>query len=195
MTQSNTSTNPKDEVKDSQTDTPNDASKESTAESADATSDSSEHDPKDSDAVQQDNQQDDTQGGDALQLLDLEKTIKTYHQSIAMKQSELKKNKDMIKDTLENDAVYEEHNSTVNEAKRVLKETKDQLMAVPSVMSTREDMKELSAEIRDLKKHLSETLMKYYDKAQTNNITMDDGQTYVIRTQAKLVKQSSKYNP
>lgn len=146
------------------------------------------------DQTQPTNPQDDS-AQDALQLLDLEKTIKTFHQGIAMKQKELKKHKEMIKDTLEGDQVYEEHTTAVNEAKRVQKETRDQLMSVSSVVETKEDMKELASEIKDLKKHLSENLMKYYDMAKSHNIVMDDGETYVIRANAKLVKQSSKHNP
>jgi len=132
---------------------------------------------------------------DAMALLDLERTIKTYHQSIIMKQQELKKMKEMITDTLEGDQVYSEHETMVNDAKQVLKATRDQLMGVGSVVSTLEEMKELSSEMKELKTHLSEQLMRYYDSANANSITMDDGETYMIQAQAKLVKQSSKYRP
>lgn len=132
---------------------------------------------------------------DPLAMLDLEKTIKIYHQSIIAKQNELRKFKEMIKDTLENDQVYEEHEAILTEAKNKLKATKDQLMNIGSVISTLEEMKELSSEMKDLKKHLSEQLMKYYDLTNAQSITMDDGETYMIQAQAKLVKQSSAYKP
>ena len=139
----------------------------------------------------------DPSGGtsDAMALLDLERTIKTYHKSIIMKQQELKKFKEMITDTLEGDQVYGEHETMVNDAKQILKATRDQLMAVGSVVSTLEEMKEISSEMKELKTHLSDQLMRYYDSANANSITMDDGETYMIQAQAKLVKQSSKYRP
>lgn len=139
--------------------------------------------------------QSDASGGDALQQIDLERTIKTFHQGIASKRQDVKKHKDMIQDTLDGDQVYVEHLEKVNDAKKVLQETKNQLMAISSIISAKEEMKEMNAEIRDLKKALSENLMKYYEMTGTNNITMDDGETYVIQTSAKLVRQSSKYNP
>lgn len=132
---------------------------------------------------------------DALTLLDLERTIKVYHQGIQAKREELRKFKEMIDDTLENDAVYAEHTEMVNEAKRVQKTTKDALMNVSSVISTLEDMKELRNDVKDLQTHLSDNIMKYYDIAKTDRITMDDGETYMIKTSAKLVKESSRYNP
>lgn len=141
------------------------------------------------------NPQDDTGTHDALQLIDLEKTIKTFHQGIQMKRAELKKLKEMIDDTLENDQVYSDHTELVNEAKRVQKETRDQLMNVSSIVSTLEEMKELKGEVKDLQTHLSDNILKYYDMAKTDHITMDDGETYVIRKSAKLVKKGTQYNP
>lgn len=134
-------------------------------------------------------------GPDVVTMLDMERTIKTYHQSIVAKQNEMRKIKEMIKDTFENDQVYEEHEALLNEAKNKLKATKDQLMGVGSVVSTLEEMKELAADMRELKGHLSEQLMRYYDMTNAQSITMDDGETYMIQAQAKLVKQSSKYKP
>lgn len=138
---------------------------------------------------------DDAGTQDALQLIDLERTIKTFHQGIQMKRAELKKMKEMVDDTLENDAVYSEHTEKVNEAKRVQKETRDQLMNVSSIISTLEEMKDLKSEVKDLQTHLSDNVMKYYDMAKTDQITMDDGETYVIRPSAKLVKKGTQYNP
>jgi hypothetical protein len=132
---------------------------------------------------------------DALSLLDLERTIKTFHQGLMAKREELRKLKEMIDDTLENDQVYAEHTEKVNDAKRLQKETRDQLMGVSSVISTLEEMKELRNDVKELQQHLSDNIIRYYEVAKTDRITMDDGESYVIKTSAKLVKESSQYRP
>lgn len=132
---------------------------------------------------------------DALQLIDIETTIKSFHASITSKRQEISRIREMMKDTLENDQTYAEHTEAVNDAKRIQKETQEQLYSVPSIISAKEDMKELRADMKEIQEALSTNLMKYYELADTNVITMDDGEAYVIQTQAKLVKQSSKYKP
>lgn len=132
---------------------------------------------------------------DALQLIDIETTIKSFHASITSKRQELGRIREMMKDTLENDQTYAEHTEAVNDAKRIQKETQEQLYSIPSIISAKEDMKELRADMKEIQEALSTNLMKYYELADTNVITMDDGEAYVIQTQAKLVKQSSKYKP
>ena len=137
----------------------------------------------------------DTPNQAVMNLMDVERAIKTYHAGLGMKKEEAKKLTDMINDTLENDQVYYEQGEKVKEAKAVQQKTREQLMSVSSIIQALEEMKDLRAEMKDLQKMLSENLMKFYQTSKLTSITMEDGETYAIEASAKLVKQSSKYRP
>lgn len=141
--------------------------------------------------VQQDAANPEADQQDALQMIELEKSVKTLHMGIAAKQKELRGMKETIQDTLENDQTYAEHTEKVNEAKRIQKATADQLMSVGSIVSLKSDMSELNADLRELRQLLSKRLMEYYEATDQPQITMEDGETYVIQTTARLVKQKS----
>lgn len=125
----------------------------------------------------------------AVQLLELEKSIKTFHSGIAMKREEMKKIREMIKDTLENDEGYAVTAEKVQAVKQEQKKVQDQLMAVGSVISAKEDLKELRDDLNELQALFSKNLMKYYQLSNLSSITMEDGQIYAIQTSAKLVRQ------
>lgn len=130
---------------------------------------------------------------EVLELMELEASIKNLHAGIDMKRSEIKKINDMIKDTLENDKTYMEHDEKVQAAKRVLKQTKDQLMQISSVKSSIEDLKEMREDMKDAQSLLSKSLLRYAQLVDDAVITMSNGDAYLVKKLAKLVKQSSKY--
>jgi chromatin segregation and condensation protein Rec8/ScpA/Scc1 (kleisin family) len=127
--------------------------------------------------------------GDALQMIDLEKTIKNFYSGIKMKREELKKLRDMINDTLETDKTYAIQQEKINEAKREQQGTKDQLMSLSSVVEAKVEMKNLGEEIKELDGYLSKNLLQYWELTKKDSITMNDGETYQIKQSAKLVKQ------
>lgn len=135
----------------------------------------------------------DTPNQAVMNLMDVERAIKTYHASLGAKRTEAKKLTEMINDTLENDQVYYEQGEKVKEVKAVQQKTREQLMSVSSIVQALEEMKDLRAEMKDLQKMLSENLMKFYETSKLTSITMEDGETYGIEASAKLVKQNSKY--
>lgn len=130
--------------------------------------------------------------GDALQMIDLEKTIKNFYSGIKMKREELKKLRDMINDTLETDKTYAIQQEKINEAKREQQGTKDQLMSLSSVVEAKVEMKNLGEEIKELDGYLSKNLLQYWELTKKDSITMNDGETYQIKQSAKLVKQGVK---
>lgn len=132
------------------------------------------------------------QPNDALQMLDLEKTIKNFYSGMKMKREELKKLRDMINDTLETDKTYAVQQEKINEAKREQQSTKDQLMSLSSVVEAKVEMKNLSEEIKELDGYLSKNLLQYWELTKKDSITMTDGETFLIKQTAKLVKQGSK---
>ena len=127
--------------------------------------------------------------GDALQMIDLEKTIKNFYSGMKMKREELKKLRDMINDTLETDKTYAIQQEKINEAKREQQGTKDQLMSLSSVVEAKVEMKNLGEEIKELDGYLSKNLLQYWELTKKDSITMNDGETYQIKQSAKLVKQ------
>ena len=130
--------------------------------------------------------------GDALQMIDLEKTIKNFYSGMKMKREELKKLRDMINDTLETDKTYAIQQEKINEAKREQQGTKDQLMSLSSVVEAKVEMKNLGEEIKELDGYLSKNLLQYWELTKKDSITMNDGETYQIKQSAKLVKQGVK---
>ena len=129
---------------------------------------------------------------DAVQMIDLEKTIKNFYAGIQMKREELKKLREMIKDTLETDKTFAVQQEKINEAKREQQQTKDQLMALSTVIEAKVEMKNLGEELRELDQYLSKNLLDYWELTKKDSITMNDGETYQIKQSAKLVKQTSK---
>lgn len=133
-----------------------------------------------------------TSGGDALQMIDLEKTIKNFYDGVKMKREELKKLRDMINDTLETDKTFAIQQEKINDAKREQQATKDQLMSLSSVIEAKVEMKNLGEEVKELDGYLSKNLLQYSEMTKKDSITMNDGETYQIKQSAKLVKQGFK---
>jgi len=129
------------------------------------------------------------QSNDAMQMIDLEKTIKNFYAGAKMKREELKKLRDMINDTLETDKTFAVQQEKINEAKREQQATKDQLMSLSSVVEAKVEMKNLEEEIKELDGYLSKNLLHYWELTKKDSITMNDGETYQIKQSAKLVKQ------
>ena len=61
----------------------------------------------------------DTPNQAVMNLMDVERAIKTYHASLGAKRNEAKKLTEMINDTLENDQLYYEQGEKVKEVKAV----------------------------------------------------------------------------
>jgi len=131
-------------------------------------------------------------GDDALQMIDLEKTIKNFYDGVKMKREELKKLRDMINDTLETDKTFAIQQEKINDAKREQQATKDQLMSLSSVIEAKVELKNLGEEIKELDGYLSKNLLQYSEMTKKDSITMNDGETYQIKQSAKLVKQGAR---
>lgn len=131
------------------------------------------------------------ENNEALQLIELEKSIKTFYNGLAMKKGEMREFREQIKHTLETDAVYAQHMERAQEVKQEQRKIQDQIMQTDTVIQAKEDMKELREEIKELNKLLSKNLLKYAQMSDSKSITMTDGETYNIQQNAKLVKQRS----
>lgn len=133
----------------------------------------------------------DSAPGAVSRILDLERSIKTYYQSLLTKREELKKNRDMVNDALNNDKLYEEQQKQAEEFKRKQSQLKDQVMNIPSVISAREEIKNLGQEIKDMQKTLSKFLLEYRRLSNSNQIEIVQGELFEIVEEAKLAKSKS----
>jgi len=130
--------------------------------------------------------------GKAADFLNLESLIKSYSTQIDNLKKELRKEKRLLKDAFENDAVYREHNEKVKEANQKRIETRQQILNQPALKEIKEKLEELSEQIKENEETLSDYLLQYQKMTGSNEIEGDDGETRIIVNIAKLVKGSFK---
>jgi hypothetical protein len=123
-------------------------------------------------------------------LTNLETTIKEHIASIDKSKIDLKKLKEMLADTYENDPTYVEHDKLVKEATKVRSKTKSELLKQPAVADLNSKVKELSGELKDFQAALSDYLREYMRLSGSSEIEGDDGEVRDIVYIAKLVKRS-----
>jgi len=126
-------------------------------------------------------------------LVNLESTIKEHIASIDKSKGELKKLKEMLADTYQNDPTYQEHDKTVKEATKIRSKTKSELLKQPAAADLNAKVKELSGELKDFQAALSDYLREYMRLSGSSEIEGDDGEVRDIVYVAKLVKRSSKF--
>ncbi len=126
-------------------------------------------------------------------LVNLESTIKEHIASIDKSKGELKKLKEMLADTYQNDPTYKEHDKTVKEATKIRSKTKSELLKQPAAADLSAKVKELSGELKDFQAALSDYLREYMRLSGSSEIEGDDGEVRDIVYVAKLVKRSSKF--
>jgi len=126
-------------------------------------------------------------------LTNLESTIKEHIASVDKSKTELRKLKEMLSDTYQNDPTYQEHDKLVKEATKVRSKTKSELLKQPAVADLSTKVKELSGELKDFQAALSDYLREYMRLSGSSEIEGDDGEVRDIVYVAKLVKRSSKF--
>lgn len=124
-------------------------------------------------------------------LMSLESLIKTNIIGIDKLQIELKKHREMLEDTLENDPVYKEHARLVKEATKVKSGTKSQILKQPAVAGIHEKVKNFAADLKDKKLALSDYLREYQRLSNLSEIQLDDGDVREIVNVPKLVRKKS----
>lgn len=125
-------------------------------------------------------------------FLNLEGLIKNYSSQIENIKQEIRKQKQLLDDSFENDVVYREHEEKAKEANRVKQETKLQILNQPALASLRDKMDDFRLQIKELEATLSDYLLQYQKMTGSNEIEGDDGEIRIIVNTAKLVKGSSK---
>ena len=126
-------------------------------------------------------------------IINVENLIKSHLSQIDLLKVEMKKNREMMEDVLNNDTVYKDHNEKAKEANKLKSKTKGQIMQQPNMMALSVKVKDTRIQIKELEKALSEYLREFQRLTGANEIEGEDGEVREIVYTAKLVKRSSKY--
>lgn len=126
---------------------------------------------------------------DATVLLNLEQLIKAHISSSQKIQEELKKHREMLEDSFENDPTYKEHARLAKEANKVKQTTRQEIMKRPSVSAIANKVKTLRAELKEKQDSLSDYLNEYRRMSGMDEIEGEDGQIRQIVYVAKLVRK------
>ncbi len=126
-------------------------------------------------------------------IINVENLIKSHVSKIDSLKVEMKKNREMMEDVLNNDAVYKEHDEKAKEANKIKTKTKSQIMQQPNMMALSVKVKDTRIQIKELENALSEYLREFQRLTGANEIEGEDGEVREIVYTAKLVKRTSKY--
>ena len=123
---------------------------------------------------------------DAKLLLRLEEMIKSNRNIIEKTRKELSEQRQMLKDTFENDPIYIEHNEEVKKTTKVRNGTKAQILKKADVATLAEKVKSLQSQIRESAEALSDYLREYQRVSGLTTIEGEDGEVLEIIYVAKL---------
>lgn len=130
-----------------------------------------------------------------MSMLDLSSLINDYVRTIDEAKKQLKEQRQMVKDTFENDQQYHELSEKVKTFNKEKNAVKQKLLKTPAAEAALTKMRDLQAELKDMDDKLSGYLQEYQRVAGTNIIEGADGEIRQIVPVYKLVKKNNKYNP
>jgi hypothetical protein len=133
--------------------------------------------------------------GAAMSMLDLTSLINDYVKTIDETKKQLREQRQMVKDTFENDQQYHELAEKVKNLNKEKVAIKQKLLKTPAAEAAIVKIQDLQAEVKDMDDKLSGYLQEYQRVAGTNMIEGTDGEIRQIIPVYRLVKKSNKYNP
>lgn len=126
---------------------------------------------------------------DVSALLSLEELIKNHIESMEKLRVELKKNREMLDDSFNNNPTYREHVEKVKEVTKGKSSVKQQIAKQPSVALLDQKVKDLRFDINEKNKTLSDLLSDYKEQTGATSIETRNGQVLEIVSTSKLVKK------
>lgn len=105
-------------------------------------------------------------------------------------QDELSKHKEMLESALNNDEVYKQHAEAAKVATKQKTATKAEILKRPENATLNAKIKELAAEIAEIKESQGSYLQEYMRLSGSNEIETDDGQVLQIINQPRLVRRN-----
>lgn len=130
-----------------------------------------------------------------MSMIDLSSLINDYVKTIDDSRKELREQRQMVKDTFENDQEYHELSEKVKAMNKNKTAIKQKLLKTPAAEAALVKMQDLQTELKDMEDKLSGYLQEYQRVSGTNIIEGNDGEIRQIVPVYRLVKKSNKYNP
>lgn len=129
-----------------------------------------------------------------MSMLDLSSLINDYVKTLDDLKSQVKTQRQMVKDALEGDKDYHDQSEKIKTLNKERFAIKQKIMKQPAVDTAVTKMQGLQIELKDMEDKLSAYLQEYQRVAGTNLIEGSDGEMRQIVPVYRLVKKS-KYNP
>ncbi len=125
----------------------------------------------------------------AQSLISLESMINRYVGDIEKMKEQLKTQKDMFNDAVQNDAEYAQEEAKAKEINRVKNAAKQKITKQPAVASIVERMNTMKDEIKEMQEALSNYLQQFQKIAGTNQLVAENGEIREIVTTHRLIKK------
>ncbi len=125
----------------------------------------------------------------AQSLISLESMINRYVADIEKMKEQLKTQKDMFNDAVQNDAEYAQQEVKAKEINRVKNAAKQKITKQPAVASIIERMNNMKDEIKEMQEALSNYLQQFQKIAGTNQLVAENGEIREIVTTHRLIKK------
>lgn len=129
---------------------------------------------------------------DVTVLLSLETLIKGHISRLEKLREDLRKHKEMLADSFENNPTFREHAEKAKEAATVKNTTRQEILKQPSVAAISAKVRDMSSETKELQNALSDYLKEYQRLSGANEIEGEDGELREIVNTAKLIKRGTK---
>lgn len=126
----------------------------------------------------------------AIDLLNIESLINSHDSRLDTLQKELRTQKGMLSDLLENDEEFAKISEEVAKFNKQKTVVKQKALKSPSALPLIDNIKDLQNQIKELRVALSDYLAQYVNLSGTNQIEGADGITRQIIYTAKLVKKN-----
>jgi hypothetical protein len=127
----------------------------------------------------------------ANELLSVEHAIKTRILQSENLREELKKQKEMLKDLLENDPDYNEKSKVAQAAAKDKTAAKQRILNTPQGKALNQKVKDMQNEAKDIDDGLSYYLREYQRITGATQFEGDDGELREIVYTAKLVRKTN----
>lgn len=122
-----------------------------------------------------------------LTLFDMQSLAVNKTRTLSQLQEEIKKLSEMLDDALENNADYKDKEESLKGKRLQLNGIKLQVQTQPSQIALINKMRELKNEVKEKRAEISDIALEVLRKSENNQFELD-GDTYEIKTVAKLVK-------
>ncbi|OGK09865.1 hypothetical protein A2767_01580 [Candidatus Roizmanbacteria bacterium RIFCSPHIGHO2_01_FULL_35_10] len=123
------------------------------------------------------------------ELMTLEQMIKGYMGDLVRIQEKIKTQKEMFKQSFEQDKDYSKAEEEAKELIRKKTEQKQRIVKTDAVSAVQMKIDELQTELKEARQSLSDYLNRYILLTQKSEFLGPDGEAYQIVRSAKLVKK------